>query len=1785
MPDSFDQFPDASTALRDAHKRDAWNVFPDARDAFSSQKAKLPPGVYPGEGPVPSVQWGPVTPGAVGGGMLGAGQRIGSLLARVPGAQSLGMPTSGEFHQARANLEADRQAAGESWHGSLVRGAVENLLPAALAAPAGVAAAITTGSAITADSAYEEGKAKGLKGFNLAGYVSAQAGAEAAGEILPAKLGYSILTLMQKVRKSGVSPERAFVTAVKSVAGDMLGEAGTQIAQNAIDYHAGVDPNALDYNRLATDVGQAVAQSALMGAAVTAPHMGLSLIEQRLADLKAVREKGYVSAEDGQKAKIEGDTRKQRLTNADAEIQQLEKEIQNASTVPSPEAEVRQPQSGQDLRGQGQNQAPAEQAGEVPQVRVEPPKPPDERQAQLAADLAAMEAAVPEQPKRDVSAEIRDALTQGPVTVSTPNVPGGFPVKKMRDNGDVMGRSRKWITPDETWVINQPKPVEATAPPPAPVVEPVPTAPIQPEAPKSRGRKPGDYFPDQAKMFLQDAISRGPSGTPAEKAAWVKGGFPDSNYHSYLQQQGQSLEQAIESLSKKPTPTQPEPVQPQEVVQPPQPVASPKSRGIAQQILDLRGQAAKLLVDTRNFHPQDAISYAEKLGGIKELKGFIADNQSEALKALEAPPAETAKPAVEKPQGEYDFENTFPTPTEAAQRELIPGQHFPVPNATDDESSEPDFFAQAASEYRGHMAAAEQSLAEAEVVRETGKRTGGKRPVKRPEFEIKQLKDSAVNSRDTADGLVSEIENIYGEDAANRFKAWATKDIPQQQTEPANPQEVVEPAVPEKRSGRKQQPLADVLEPGAVAKTVSEQAAEKGEAYVPPFTNWSKREATNKALREAGLEPVPEKLNYWRKKGEPKPKPVGKKKPTKLQQAADDAVQEANASEAPKVYGSLPVPPGFEADINDAASGVMKVAGEVRRWLAPAGVSDTSKLAAGNIREHAAELALRHEQASTALDKFSKAVGKLTRDEKYSFIDGIETGTKQASPELDRAAGVMRKLLDDARDRVRALGKGQLDNFIANYFPHIWKDPAKAQTAFGKRPLEGSKAFLKQRTIPTTREGLDLGLEPVTDNPIELTLLKLREVNRYEMAQKILAEGKDQGYVKFFKSPNQVPEGWVKINDKIAEVWQRQETSMGASEFIHRGTYYAQEDAGRVLNNYLSPGLAGNPVYDAWRYAGNLLNMAQLGLSAFHLTFTAMDAVISQNALAVKHLTEGSPVRAAKAILTSPVAPITTLFQGSKLLKEAWSGQAGEMADIVDALQAGGWRTRQDTFYRLGKEPTSAWQSFLAALKEGRPSAIPKGFAALLEQSSRPVMDYLVPRMKAGVAFRLAQYETQKIQDAGTAPTRNELRQTMARAWDSVDNRMGQMVYDNLFWSKILKDLSMASVRSVGWNLGTFRELGGGVVDFAGMLNDIRNGKRPELSHRAAYVISLPFTVGLVGAMLCYLFTGEPPDELKDLYAIPTGEIGPDGNEERVMLASYMKDVIGFGSHPLKTLSHKAHPAIGLVSDMLQNRDFYGNQIRNESDPVVEQAEQAAKHLAKQFVPFSVRNAQYEKSRGQSLGKQAQSFFGVVPASRELVRTPAQNMAANFMRTAHGGHGALTPDQADVQQLRRNLVDEIRSGASVDEAVAKVEGKVTDKQIRLSLDKAKKDPAVLMFQALTDDELYDTLKVANEKEKAVLHKILFDRFARSDASPPKAKEYAGRKDDFDRAKKEFAESTAASQTRLKYLKDEGVTLDGSRELLKDYYKTKEGGIRIHGGTGLKPGYVQKLGALNSIYGK
>lgn len=439
----------------------------------------------------------------------------------------------------------------------------------------------------------------------------------------------------------------------------------------------------------------------------------------------------------------------------------------------------------------------------------------------------------------------------------------------------------------------------------------------------------------------------------------------------------------------------------------------------------------------------------------------------------------------------------------------------------------------------------------------------------------------------------------------------------------------------------------------------------------------------------------------------------------------------------------------------------------------------------------------------------------------------------------------------------------------------------------------------------------------------------------------------------------------------------------------YMGEHYAPPDVSRIVNNYVSKGLSNMPfgeIAQSVRKAGNLLNMAQLGLSGFHLTFTTVDSITSKMALAVKQLSRGQLFKAAKSVAEMPIAPITNLFRGIEL-RNAYLNPGGatpKLQAFVDALTKGGGRIKMDTFFR-GSDAGSfvqAWKNgtlthdLVKTIKD-HPFAAPVILAArTLETTTAPLMDFLVPRQKLGIFYDLARDWIGAHPFAGDA----ELQHAMQKAWDSVDNRMGQMVYDNVFWNKTMKDMAFIMVRSVGWNLGTLRELGGAMVDATGQVKKLARAEHAEMTDRMAYAIALPTVVATMGAITQYLYTGKPPSELIDYFYPKTGKTTPAGSPERVSIPSYMKDIFAFNQEPGQTVLNKIHPLFSMGSQWWQNRDFYGAMIYNPQDPFVKLMWDWSKWAGDQFLPFSVRGFQRQKAERTSVGASALSFLGVNPA-------------------------------------------------------------------------------------------------------------------------------------------------------------------------------------------------------------
>jgi hypothetical protein len=199
-------------------------------------------------------------------------------------------------------------------------------------------------------------------------------------------------------------------------------------------------------------------------------------------------------------------------------------------------------------------------------------------------------------------------------------------------------------------------------------------------------------------------------------------------------------------------------------------------------------------------------------------------------------------------------------------------------------------------------------------------------------------------------------------------------------------------------------------------------------------------------------------------------------------------------------------------------------------------------------------------------------------------------------------------------------------------------------------------------------------------------------------------------------------------------------------------------------------------------------------------------------------------------------------------------------------------------------------------------------------------------------------------------------------------------------------------------------------------------------------------------------------------------------------------------------------PVLNLLSAALENRDFYGTEIRHPDDPVVQQLWQLAKFAGAEAMPFSVRGVQklvqQKGSLETSLPGQVKAAlknpkeliagqFGFQPAPAYIQNSPALNRAHEY-DMANMPPGTRTQQQAEKQRLRNAIAIQYRNGHPDHAAIANLirEHKLTRKEVNSAITTAKTDPLVRAARPLHLDQLLNVYAAADQKERPLLRPII-----------------------------------------------------------------------------------------------
>jgi hypothetical protein len=756
------------------------------------------------------------------------------------------------------------------------------------------------------------------------------------------------------------------------------------------------------------------------------------------------------------------------------------------------------------------------------------------------------------------------------------------------------------------------------------------------------------------------------------------------------------------------------------------------------------------------------------------------------------------------------------------------------------------------------------------------------------------------------------------------------------------------------------------------------------------------------------------------------------------------------------------------------------------------------------------ELVGDRNKATTFIDKqvgeYKKTFDKMPDTERIDFIDRMKAGKPQATPELDAIAKVISKLDKDLYDEITKHNPNLA--WKENHFRVLWKkvpgtEKEKYWSFLSKRPVRGSRGFFGQSTLISMSEGIEKGGVPYSTNPIEMFEMSYNDGMKYITAQRIIDTFKKDGIIKFVKSGQDVPDGYTKINDSVANVYFKTDQGM-----VKTGEYWIQEDPGRMLNNMLSRDyIRDTKLGTSLMGIKNFYTGIELGLSPFHAVAISLEQIASGAGIGLRKIVNlGDYKGGINDILTAPFSPKTTFSLGRNYFKFATTKEFENSPEGKSFLDKNpNAKEYLDDFFQGGglvKQHEELKHNAYKALKEsmGKDNYIGaslRALPALNEGIMDPLFNVYIPSLKVGLfmkEFPLLLAENKSRLDSGKV-TREELsRKTI----DAIDNRLGEMNFDNLYWNKTFKTASQFMLRSVTWKLGNIRQMGGAAPEQAAeFLSAIKENRRPNLSPKMAWLFGLSLTQVVLASVIQHmsLDDDDKDKDIKDFKDIVAPRINSADNKERVVIPTYYKDLMHFWHAPAEYVSSGVSGPFGKGIDLWNNKDFYGYNIYDETDPAYKKLVDAGKYVAPK--PFSITSFQKMKEKGEPVSKQALSFFGFNKAPGYLEHSDLETEILDLYNIRNTSVKPLKMKEANdkKKEIREMYKKDIgKAQEMANEAVN--EGLLRPTQVsRLFKDVAKnQDAMVFFFKKLpeSDKEYLVTKMTDEEKEKFGIEKKLTD---------------------------------------------------------------------------------------------
>lgn len=666
------------------------------------------------------------------------------------------------------------------------------------------------------------------------------------------------------------------------------------------------------------------------------------------------------------------------------------------------------------------------------------------------------------------------------------------------------------------------------------------------------------------------------------------------------------------------------------------------------------------------------------------------------------------------------------------------------------------------------------------------------------------------------------------------------------------------------------------------------------------------------------------------------------------------------------------------------------------------------------------------------------------------FIDRMKTGRQQNTRQLDTIATFLRRVDDALYTEWQA--HSPTAQYLENHYRVLWKiipgsPQAKRRGGAGRSNMEGSRGFMKEHKLADMSEGIRLGGEPWTYNPIRMFVMHYSDVMKYVTAQRLWSDFKAMGVRKFVRGLGGPPPGYKRLDDRIAKVYFRADPGL-----VHAGEWWVEENAARLLNNMLGVDhIRKHAAGRALLAIKNGSTAAELSFSPFHLMFESSEAVSSLMAIGMREVNnlgirQGRPGQIAKGFKTMATAikaPASMAVMGGHARKafenfsafsqtpagRNWLRTYPHAAQDVQMFFEGGGKLSIPDEYRMAaaKSVREYWKEASAKRPHLYGSAIIRALPALNDKIMTPLFEIFIPNLK--VAFFLREYNLAKEEYVDRLASGEMTHLQLARKIvDSLDNRFGELNFDNLFWNRTFKTTMQLIWRSVTWRLGNWR---GNYSAVKNLGVEVRRGmkerKWPLLDQDSAWLLSMYLWTALAGGVINYLSTGKLPHELKDIVTPYLGSI-------RVSFPSYARDQMHAYHDPWGYITSGLMGEIGRMIDVLENKDFYSNEIYGEDDSAMQKFFESAKQLVP--VSFGLSSFYAATKEGADTTGKVAGFFGFPKAPAWVDQTDAEQLATKYI-AKHREVGARTHQQADRADARRALRNIYRRGDDPTKEISK----------------------------------------------------------------------------------------------------------------------------------------------------